>query len=97
MAKKKPTGDHKRYRNAGVTTLVIENKEINPGDEFEASLDPDYETQMFAGGHLELLQDQSSAADEAQAKTAEEGMPVSGATADVAAETEHRRSRRNQS
>ena len=67
MAKeKKATGDKKRYRNAGVTELVIEGKSINPDDEFEASLDPVYEMQMLAGGHLEILRDQSSAADQAE-------------------------------
>lgn len=97
MAKKKPTGDHKRYRNSGVTTLVIEGKELNPGDEFEASLDPDFETQMFAGGHLEMLQDQSRAADEAQARTAEETAAVPGASGELVEEAKPRRDRRNQS
>lgn len=97
-SKKKATGSQKRYRNSGVTTLVIEGQEINPDDEFTATLDPDYELQMFMGGHLELLQDQSSAADKAQAEGAEAGA-VNTATdsGNVAEAAPERRQRRNQS
>jgi hypothetical protein len=69
---KKPSSAQKLYRNAGVTTLVIEGKDMEPDSEFEASLDPDYEMQMLQGGHLEILRDQSAKADEAQASEAGE-------------------------
>jgi len=73
MAKvsKKKLGSHKLYRNEGVSQLLIEGKEINPGQEFEAALDPDYEMQMLMGGHLVVLRDQSVRADQAQAVAAE--------------------------
>lgn len=73
MAKK---GDQKKYRNAGGTDLVFEGVTLHPGDEFLATLDPDHELQLLQGGHIEILQDQSTAADEAQAKVAEEGAGV---------------------
>lgn len=69
---KKPSSDTKLYRNAGVSPLVFEGKEMEPGSEFRASLDPDLETQLLAGGHIELLEDQSDKADRAQAETAGE-------------------------
>ncbi len=69
---KKPTHDQKLYRNAGVTTLVIEGKEMEPDSQFEASLDPAYEMQMLQGGHLEILRDQSAKADQEQAEAAGE-------------------------
>lgn len=72
---KKQGGDMKKYRNEGASQLVIEGEEINPGTEFMASLSPEFEEQMFAGGHLSLVSDQSSAADEAQA--ASEGEVIS--------------------
>lgn len=72
MAKgNKKMGAQKLYRNEGVTQLLIEGKEINPGQEFEASLDVDYEMQMLMGGHLVVLRDQSTRADQAQAAAAE--------------------------
>jgi hypothetical protein len=69
---KKPTSEKKLYRNAGVTTLVIEGQDMEPDSQFEASLDPAYEMQMLQGGHLEILRDQSAKADEAQAEAAGE-------------------------
>ena len=81
--KRKAGGPSKRYRNSGVSTLVIEGVDINPGDEFNASLEPEYEMQMFVGGHLELLEDQSDAADQAQAANAEATAVVSGAADDA--------------
>lgn len=53
----------KRYRNDGASTLVIEGKRIQPGEEFEANLPEDYELQMFMGGHLALLKDRSEKED----------------------------------
>ena len=73
MAKGKATGSQKKYKNTGVTTLVFEGVEMEPGSEFEATLDPDHELQLLTGGHLEILQDQSSRADRAQAEAAEGG------------------------
>lgn len=69
---KKPTSDTKLYRNAGVSPLVFEGEEMEPGSEFRASLDPDLETQLLAGGHIEILEDQSAKADRAQAEAAGE-------------------------
>lgn len=68
----KKAGDKKRYRNAGVSQLILEGVEINPGDEFETFLEPHHETQLLMGGHIELLKDQSEAADRAQAEEAGE-------------------------
>lgn len=64
---KKATGDQKLYRNAGVSGLVFEGVEFEPGSEFTATLDADQEMHLVAGGHLEILQDQSTSADRAQA------------------------------
>jgi hypothetical protein len=74
---RKATGEQKTYRNEGASQLLIEGQEINPGDEFKASLDPLFETQMLGGGHLVILADQSKAADEAQA-AAENEQPAEG-------------------
>ena len=68
---KKPTKDQKLYRNAGVSTLIFEGEEFEPGSEFRATLDPDHELQLLSGGHLEILEDQSARADRAQAEAAE--------------------------
>jgi len=83
---KKPSSDTKLYRNAGVSPLVFEGQEMEPGSEFRASLDPDLETQLLAGGHIEILEDQSAKADRAQAEAAGE---------DPDASETGRRSRRN--
>lgn len=48
--------DKKRYRVSGVKDLLLDGKELFPGDEFEAALPPVYEGQMLAGGHLELIE-----------------------------------------
>lgn len=64
-------GDKKLYRNAGVSTLHIGDELIEPGAEFTASLQPEFETQLLMGGHLELLKDRSAAADKAEADAAE--------------------------
>lgn len=69
---KKPSSDMKLYRNAGVSPLVFKGEEMEPGSEFRASLDPDLETQLLAGGHIEILEDQSAKADQAQAEAAGE-------------------------
>lgn len=42
----------KLYKNTGVSQLIIGDQTIEPGDEFEAALDPAFEQQMFSGGHL---------------------------------------------
>jgi hypothetical protein len=69
MAKKKKVlGDHKLYRNAGISELVFEGQVFEPGSEFRATLPPEQEMQLLAGGHLEVLQDQSAAADKAQSE-----------------------------
>jgi hypothetical protein len=49
----------KKYRNEGVSTLIIGGTRIEPGTEFEANLSDEYETQMIAGGHLAILKDRS--------------------------------------
>ena len=82
---KKAAGGLKLYRNAGVSPLVYEGEEMEPGSEFRAALDPDLEVQLLAGGHIEILEDQSAKADRAQAEAAGEE-PV---------ESTGRRSRRN--
>lgn len=87
-------GSEKLYRNAGVSEVIIEDIIMSPGDEFRASLDPHFEGQMLAGGHLEILEDQSQEADEAQAAEAEGREPVPGHTPQVD-ETEQKKSRRN--
>ena len=88
----KSQSDKKLYRNAGVTHLVIEGEDIAPGDEFRAQLSPEFEMQMFTGGHLELLQDQSRRADEAQAQAAEESETPAGGTVEaVESPTRNRR------
>lgn len=69
MAKTK--SDQKKYRNEGVTELIIEGVVIRPGDEFTATLEPHFEEQMLVGGHLSLLADQGAAADRAQADAAD--------------------------
>lgn len=79
---KKPTSDQKLYRNAGVSSLMIEGVEMEPGSEFRATLDPEFETQMLSGGHLELLQDQSERADQAQARAAEQTGTVTNGVVD---------------
>ena len=70
---KKATGAQKLYRNAGITELVFEDTPIEPGAEFRATLTPEHEMQLLQGGHLEILEDQSTAADQAQAAAAETG------------------------
>ena len=82
---KKPTSDTKLYRNEGAAPLVFEGEQMEPGSEFRASLDPDLELQLLAGGHIVILEDQSAKADKAQADTAGE----------ESANSETRRSRRN--
>ena len=74
MATKKATGSQKLYRNAGVTELVLEDKVMEPGSKFLASLSPEQEIQFLQGGHIEILQDQSARADQAQAQAAEDGV-----------------------
>ena len=69
---KKPTSDQKLYRNAGVSPLVFEGQEMEPGSEFRATLTPEHELQLLTGGHIEILQDQSPRADRAQAEAAGE-------------------------
>ena len=64
-------GTQKKYRNSGVSTLEFEVIPMEPGSEFEATLDPEQEMQLMLGGHLEILQDQSAAADKAQAAAAD--------------------------
>jgi hypothetical protein len=44
---------------------------MEPGSEFLASLDPEQEMHWITGGHIEILQDQSAAADRAQAAEAD--------------------------
>lgn len=75
---KKTSKDQKLYRNAGVSFLVLEGVEIEPGAEFRATLDPHHETQLLQGGHLEILEDQSAKADADQAAAAEAAEPVPG-------------------
>lgn len=53
----------KRYRNEGVSTLVIDGTRVEPGTEFETNLPDDYEAQMIAGGHLVILKDRSAKED----------------------------------
>ena len=96
MATKKAGGPLKLYRNEGVSTLVIEGKELHPGDEFRAALEPEFEMQMLMGGHLVILEDQSVAADQAQAQAAEEGASGATDTGNVV-ETSERRGRRDRS
>lgn len=74
---KKSTKDQKLYRNAGVSTLVFEGQDFEPGSEFRASLDPDQELQLLTGGHIEILEDQSARADRAQAEEADESVDAS--------------------
>lgn len=74
MAKK--SGNQKTYRNEGVTQLVFEDQEIDPGTEFRATLEPTHEMQLLAGGHISIVQDQSVAADREQATEAGEVEPT---------------------
>jgi hypothetical protein len=67
----KGTGSQKKYRNAGVSTLNFDGTDLEPGSEFLATLPPEQEMLLLQGGHLELLQDQSVAADRAQAAAAD--------------------------
>lgn len=67
MAKKKPTGNTKRYLNQGVSRLVLEGVSILPGDEFEALLHPEHEQQLIAGGHISILRDVSPETERRQA------------------------------
>ena len=67
MAKKqqgKKTGAS-AYRVSGVQALIIEGKRLEPGDEFEALLAPEYESQMIMGGHLEVTRQGSLTAEQA--------------------------------
>lgn len=81
MTNKKSSGDKKRYVVSGVTTLLIDGVRLEPGSEFEASLDQTFEEQMLMGGHLEVLIDQSQAADtrDALAASQDSVAPVSEA------------------
>lgn len=64
MAKKRAEKEaKKKYRVSGTQPLWIEGQQFKEGDEFEALLTPEYETQMLMGGHLELLSDTSAAQD----------------------------------
>lgn len=90
---KKASGDQKLYRNAGVSFLVLEGVEIEPGAEFRATLDPAHEAQLLEGGHVEILQDQSARADAAQAAAAEAGETTPGAAVVTEEEPSRRRSR----
>lgn len=83
---KKATGSQKLYRNAGTTELVFEGVIMEPGAEFEVTLTPEHETQLIAGGHIEVLRDQSAKADRAQAQAAEDAAP-STASATAAEDT----------
>jgi len=87
---KKATGAQKLYRNAGASELVFEGQVMEPGSEFRATLTPEHEQQLLGGGHIEILEDQSKAADKAQADAAE-----SGTDAPVAATEESGRKRRS--
>lgn len=57
MAKKAAkTGKQTKYRVSGTQALYIDGARLEPGDEFQAELPPEYETQMLMGGHLEILE-----------------------------------------
>lgn len=51
------TGEKKTYRNMGVSSLKLGKELIEPGMEFSAILKPEFETQMFMSGQLELVKD----------------------------------------
>jgi hypothetical protein len=68
---RRAAGAQKKYRNAGVSTLEVDGIDMEPGSEFLASLDPEQEMHWITGGHIEILQDQSAAADRAQAAEAD--------------------------
>ncbi len=67
-------GNQKLYRNAGASELVFEGVAMEPGSEFHATLAPEQEMQLLQGGHIEILQDQTTKADKAQASAAETGV-----------------------
>lgn len=51
----KPSTRHTTYKVTGIQAVVLGGDRHEPGDTFQATLAPTFETQMLMGGHLEIL------------------------------------------